>query len=94
MSRDTGQDPQPQKKSIKVAVPKEIQAGVYANACTVTVGEREIIIDFGYILPNVEPTTIEVVSRVNMHVDAAKSFLSTFQNTVLDFENRKKKKNG
>jgi hypothetical protein len=82
--------PAPQNPPVKIIVPQEIQTGKYANAFTVTVGEREIIVDFGYILPNVQPTTIEVVSRINMQADAAKTFLSTFQNTLLDFENARK----
>ena len=82
---------QPSDPKVKVLVPNGLQTGVYANAFTITVGQREITIDFGYILPNTVPPTVEVVSRVNMHPEAAKAFLSSFQNTLLDFENARKK---
>ena len=80
---DAGQQPQVQLK-----VPEEQQSGVYANAVSVNLNQNEVIIDFGYIIPNVKPTTIKVVSRINMTHRTAESFLKVLQNAVLDWRNK------
>ncbi len=80
------------KQTIQVKVPEEVQKGVYSNAVSVTVNTNEVVVDFGYVLPNVQPTTIEVVSRVNMTHHSAENFISTFQNALLDHRNKNKGK--
>lgn len=82
----------PQQQTIQIKVPENIQKGVYSNAVSVTVNNNEVIVDFGYVLPNVQPTTIEIVSRVNMTQQSAENFISTFQNALLDHRNKKKDK--
>lgn len=83
---DQGQQP-----SVQLKVPEEQQAGVYANAVSVNLNQNEVILDFGYIVPNVKPTTIKVVSRVNMSHKTSESFLKVLQNAVLDWRNNQKK---
>jgi hypothetical protein len=82
-----GGDGQPQ---VQLKVPEEQQSGVYANAVSVNLNQNEVIVDFGYIIPNVRPTTIKVTSRVNMTHRTAESFLKVLQNAVLDWRNKAK----
>lgn len=84
--REGGQQP-----SIQLKVPEDQQSGVYANAVSVNLNQNEVILDFGYIIPNMKPTTIKVVSRVNMSHKTAESFLKVLQNAVLDWRNTQKK---
>ena len=79
------------EQTIQVKVPENVQQGVYSNAASVTVTNNELIIDFGYVLPNIQPTTINVVSRINMTHQSAENFISTFQNAILDHRNKQKK---
>lgn len=79
------------EQTIQVKVSENVQQGVYSNAASVTVTNNEIIIDFGYVLPNIQPTTINVVSRINMTHQSAENFISTFQNAILDHRNKQKK---
>ena len=83
-------NPNPQKKEIKMILPEKLRTGVYSNAASVTLSKKEVVVDFGYVIPNTNPMTLEIVSRVNMSFDSAKSFLSTFQNAILDYENKMK----
>lgn len=83
---DAGQQP-----SVQLKVSEEQQSGVYANAVSVNLNQNEVILDFGYIVPNIKPTTIKVVSRVNMSHKTAESFLKVLQNAVLDWRNSQKK---
>jgi len=76
--------------SVQLKVSDDQQAGVYANAVSVNLNQNEVIIDFGYIVPNVKPTTIKVTSRVNMTHRTAESFLKVLQNAVLDWRNKQK----
>jgi len=76
--------------SVQLKVPEDQQQGTYANAISVNLNQNEVIIDFGYIMPNVKPTSIKVVSRVNMTHRTAESFLKVLQNAVLDWRNKKK----
>ncbi|MBI4835940.1 MAG: DUF3467 domain-containing protein [Candidatus Abawacabacteria bacterium] len=92
MAHDQAQNQQQQQQQnvINVQVKDEMQAGVYANAASVSVKENDILIDFGYILPGVNPTTIKVMARVNLSHVTAEQFLGVFQNALLDFRNQKK----
>lgn len=76
--------------SVQLKVPEDQQQGVYTNAVSVNLNQNEVIIDFGYIMPNVKPTSIKVVSRVNMTHQTAESFLKVLQNAVLDWRNKQK----
>ena len=85
-------DKKDDKKTLQVKVPEDIQKGVYSNAVSVTVNNNEVVVDFGYVLPNVNPTSIQIVSRVNMTHKSAENFISTFQNALLDHRNKQKEK--
>lgn len=78
-----------EKKKIQVRFDVAQETGVYSNAVSVHVNKNEMVIDFGYILPNVKPTTIKVASRVNLSHETAESFLKILSNAVLDLKNKK-----
>ncbi|OGC81737.1 MAG: hypothetical protein A2V81_04460 [Candidatus Abawacabacteria bacterium RBG_16_42_10] len=84
------QQPEQNQNMINVQIKDDMQSGVYANAASVSVKENDVLIDFGYILPGVSPTTIKVQSRVNLSHTTAEQFLGILQNALLDFRNRKK----
>lgn len=86
------QSQDPQQQTVQIKVPDSLQAGMYSNALSVTVNPNEIIVDFGYVLPNVQPTTISVVSRINLTHQSAENFISTLQNAILDYRNKQNKK--
>ncbi|KKP37050.1 hypothetical protein A2483_04515 [Candidatus Peregrinibacteria bacterium RIFOXYC2_FULL_33_13] len=77
-----------QQQQVQIKVPENLRSGVYSNAVSVNVNQNEVIIDMGYILPNISPTTIEVVSRINMNHRTAESFMRILQNALLDFRNK------
>jgi len=77
------------KLSVKISEDKE--SGVYSNAVSVHVNTNETIIDFGYILPNVQPTTIKLLQRINMNHKTAESFMNVLSNAMLDFRNKQEK---
>ena len=81
---------QDEKKKLQVKYDSAIEAGVFSNAVSVSSNRNEMIIDFGYILPNVKPSTIKVVSRVNLTQQTAESFLKVLSNAVLDMKNKQK----
>lgn len=81
---DSGQN----APAVQVKMSDDVQAGVYSNAVSVNLNQNEVILDFGYILPGSKPTTIQVVSRVNMTHRTAESFLKVLQNAVLDWRNK------
>lgn len=76
------------KKKLQIKFDNAIEAGVYSNAVSVSSTKNEMIIDFGYMLPNVDPSTIKVVSRVNLTHNTAESFLKILSNAVLDMKNK------
>ncbi|MBD3328414.1 DUF3467 domain-containing protein [Candidatus Peregrinibacteria bacterium] len=80
---------QPQN-NIQVKMDPAMEQGKYANAVSVHVNKNEVILDFGYILPNMKPATIKVVERVNLSHQTAESFLNVLSNAMLDWRNKKK----
>ena len=80
-------DQQPQ---VQVKLDPAIENGVYANAVSVHVNQNEVILDFGYIMPNQKPMTIKVVNRVNITHQTAESFMNVLSNAMLDWRNRQK----
>ncbi|HCW32090.1 MAG: hypothetical protein UT55_C0014G0006 [Candidatus Peregrinibacteria bacterium GW2011_GWE2_39_6] len=90
-SADGGQTASGQgQQSVQLKVSEDQQAGVFANAASVTVSGDSVVCDFGYIIPNVKPVTIKVVSRVNLTHKTTESFLKVLQNAVLDWRNKQK----
>lgn len=88
------QNAQNQQQDIKVSFAQDVnQSGVYANAVSVHVNVNEVILDFGYALPNTNPAEIQIVNRVNLNHRTAESFLSVLQNAMLDFRNKMKEAN-
>lgn len=83
-----------EQKKIQVKFDSAQETGVYSNAVSVHVNKNEMVLDFGYIIPNVKPTTIKVTSRVNISHETAESFLKILSNAVLDLRNKKKENNG
>ncbi|QQR54939.1 DUF3467 domain-containing protein [Candidatus Peregrinibacteria bacterium] len=73
---------------LQVKVPDEVQKGVYSNAVSVNVNSNEVVLDFGYLLPNTPAPVIEVVSRVNMNQRTAESFLSVLAGAIEDFKKK------
>lgn len=78
------------KKKLQIKFDAAIEAGVYSNAVSVSATNNEMILDFGYILPNVTPSTIKIVSRVNLTQKTAESLLKVLSNAVLDMKNKQK----
>lgn len=79
-----------QQPQVQLKVSEDQQAGVFSNAVSVSMTRDGVVIDFGYILPNVNPTTIKVVSRVNLSHNTTESFLKVLQNAVLDWRNKQR----
>lgn len=76
------------QQPLQVKVPDDLQKGVYANAVSVNVNSNEVVLDFGYLLPNTQNPIIEVVSRINMNQRTAESFLSVLQGAMEDFKKK------
>jgi hypothetical protein len=79
-----------QKQQIQVRVDPETEQGSFTNAVSVHVNQNEVVVDFGYILPNSKPMTIKIVNRVNMTHQTAESFMKVLSNAMLDWRNKQK----
>ena len=79
---------QGQNQQLQVKVPDDVQKGVYSNAVSVNVNTNEVVLDFGYLLPNTAAPIIEVVSRVNMNQRTAESFLGVLSGAMDDFKKK------
>lgn len=73
---------------LEVNVPESVKRGTYANAVSVNVNSNEVVIDFGYLLPNTQNPVIEVVDRVNMNHRTAESFLNVLAGAMEDFKKK------
>ncbi len=78
------------KQQIQVRVEPAVEGGIFANAVSVHVNQNEVVVDFGYILPNSKPMTIKVANRVNLTHQTAESFMKVLSNAMLDWRNRQK----
>ena len=90
---DTNPDPKAASASqqqLQVKVPEDVQAGVYSNAVSVNVNSNEVVVDFGYLLPNTPSPVIQVVGRVNLNHRTAESFLKVLGGAVEDFKKKAK----
>ena len=79
------------KQKLQIKYDPQTETGVYSNAISVSTNKNEMILDFGYILPNVKPSTIRIVSRINITHDTAERLLKILSNAVLDLKNKKEK---
>ena len=80
------------KNEIQVKIDPAMEQGIFANAVSVHVNKNEVSIDFGYILPNSQPTTIKIVSRGNLTHETGESFLKVLSDATQDWKNRQEKK--
>ncbi len=78
------------QQQVQVKIDPSLEQGVYSNAVSVHVNSNEVILDFGYIVPNMQPMTIKVVNRVNLSHQTAESFMKVLSNAMLDWRNRQK----
>lgn len=86
---DANQNPAGQaQQQLQVKVPDDVQKGVYSNAVSVNVNTNEVVLDFGYLLPNTAAPIIEVVSRINMNQRTAESFLGVLSGAMDDFKKK------
>src|SRR3989344_4535595 len=76
------------QQQLQVKVPDDVQKGTYSNAVSVNVNSNEVVLDFGYLLPNPPAPIIEVVSRVNMNQRTAESFLNVLAGAMDDFKKK------
>ncbi|MFT7184144.1 MAG: hypothetical protein ACI9QC_000475 [Oceanicoccus sp.] len=74
--------------NLKVNVAESVRPGVYSNAVSVNVNSNEVVVDFGYLLPNTKDPEIEVVARVNMNHKTAESFLNVLGGAMEDFKKK------
>lgn len=81
---------QNQQNQIQVKLDPALEQGTFSNAVSVHVNQNEVVVDFGYILPNSNPMTIKVVNRVNLSHSTAESFMKVLSNAMLDWRNRQK----
>lgn len=81
---------QAKKQSIQLNISETMKCGTYANVLAVSINSQEVVLDFGYRAPN-QANQITIVSRINLTHPTAKQVISTLQNSLLDFENKKKK---
>jgi len=83
-----GQQSGGQQAPLKVNIPDAVKGGSYSNAVSVNVNTNEVVVDFGYLLPNTTDPEIEVVSRVNMNHKTAESFLNVLRGAMDDFKTK------
>ncbi|MBT4384620.1 DUF3467 domain-containing protein [Candidatus Peregrinibacteria bacterium] len=76
------------QQQLQVKVPDDLQKGTYSNAVSVNVNSNEVVVDFGYLLPNTPSPIIEVVSRVNMNEKTAESFIKVLSGALEDFKKK------
>lgn len=76
------------QQQLQVKVPDDLQAGAYSNAVSVNVNSNEVVVDFGYLVPNRPTPLIEVVSRVNMNQRTAESFLKVLGGALEDYKKK------
>ena len=84
---------QPAQQQLQVKVPDDVQKGTYSNAVSVNVNSNEVVLDFGYLLPNTPNPIIEVVSRVNMNQRTAESFIGVLSGALDDFKKKQAQMN-
>jgi hypothetical protein len=83
-------DQNPQQNMVVTFADGVMQSGKYSNAVSVHVNMNEVVLDFGYAMPNTNPAQIQIVERVNLNHQTARSFMTVLQNAMLDFSNKMK----
>jgi hypothetical protein len=70
------------KNAIQVKIDAANEQGNYTNAVSVHTSPTELAVDFGYLLPASNPTTIKVVSRVTMTHSTAESLVKVLTESL------------
>jgi hypothetical protein len=91
MADDAKNQAEKQQTSVHLKIEPEKEQGTYSNAVSVHVNHNEVILDFGYLLPNQSPVTIKLVNRVNLSHKTAESLMKILSNAILDWRNAQKK---
>ena len=78
------------KNEIQVKIDAASEQGNYTNAVSVHATPTELAVDFGYVLPASNPTTIKVVSRVNMTHSTAESLVKVLTESLQNVNKNKK----
>jgi hypothetical protein len=92
---DIKHQPNDDKKQSKVnlKIDPAMEQGVYSNAISIHVNHNEVIVDFGFMMPNQDPVTIKLVGRINLTHQTAESLMNVLSNAMLDWRNKNKKNN-
>lgn len=77
--------------NVNLKIENALEQGVFSNAISIHVNNNEVILDFGYMLPNQNPVTIKLVGRVNLTHQTAESLMNVLSNAMLDWRNKQKK---
>lgn len=56
------------KSNVNLKIDNDLEQGVFSNAISIHVNNNEVILDFGYMLPNQNPVTIKLVEIGRAHV--------------------------
>lgn len=75
-------------KNIQLKIEPAMEQGCYSNAVSIHINQNEVILDFGYLMPNQQPTTIKLISRINLTHTSAESLLNLLSNSLLDWRNK------
>jgi hypothetical protein len=78
------------KSNVNLKIDNDLEQGVFSNAISIHVNNNEVILDFGYMLPNQNPVTIKLVGRVNLTHQTAESLMNVLSNAMLDWRNKQK----
>ena len=78
------------KSNVNLKIDNALEQGVFSNAISIHVNNNEVILDFGYMLPNQNPVTIKLVGRVNLTHQTAESLMNVLSNAMLDWRNKQK----
>ena len=78
------------QKNIQLKMDPSMEQGTYSNAVSIHINQNEVVLDFGYLIPNQQPTTVKLVSRLNLTHASAESLLNLLSNSMLDWRNKSK----
>ena len=78
------------KKQLKVIIPSNIQGGVFSNIAHVSASQREVVIDFAFLQPDMSQAVI--VSRVILTKEHAFELKKVLENVLKKYEQKKRAK--
>ncbi len=88
MSDNQNDNQNDNSKNIQLKIEPAMEQGTYSNAVSIHINQNEVILDFGYLMPNQQPTTIKLISRINLTHNSAESLLNLLSNSLLDWRNK------